>query len=439
MNRHFESLFWRGKSAYRHPVVHNARKERMEKLIKQYKENSDLVYNTWFVNNEERLKAFRSIRRGVIQVINDIKEGTFPNDFKESSLEFVLTCITEQKQVFEGASHPFYWKPKLRIPDIYESQDNKRYFGQFLENCLNATNENTLITEIIKLDEKKIKGLGPAVASILYFLHPTIIPPCNTAIVNGFNILFKRKVKLGSWKEYLQMREVIIQQNLRFKQHFSTDLGAFSGLLFEIGKNNILAGQENTFTDKDWEKISKQSEKNRQKVVYEKEEDELHSEMQYHLLKIGNALNYDVIPASNDRSKSYNGSKFSFISIKEFPEIDVPKETFNTIKLIDIVWFEKGTNRIVCAFEVEKSTSIYSGILRLTDLSFSLPTHQSKLYIIIPDNREKEVKLQLIRPAVRNSNLEILYILTSELREHCDALCKFGDSHHIMEKIAKKA
>ncbi len=411
----------------------------MEKLITQYKGNPDLVYNTWFVNNEDRLKAFRSIRRGVIQVISDIKKGTFPNDFKGSALEFILNCITEQKQIFEGASHPFYWKPKLRIPDIYENQENKKYFGQFLENCLNATTENTLLKEIIKLDEIKIKGLGPAVANILYFLHPTIIPPFNTAIVNGFNILFKRRVKLGSWKEYLQMREVIVQQNQQFKQHFSTDLGAFSGLLFEIGKNNILAGQESSFTDKDWEKISKQSKKNREKVIDEKEEEQLHSEMQYHLLKIGNALNYDVITASNDKSKTYNGSKFSFISLNNFPEINVPKETFSTIKLIDIVWFEKGTNHIVCAFEVEKSTSIYSGILRLTDLSFSLPAHQTKLYIIIPNKREKEVKLQLTRPAVRNSNLNIQYILTSELRENCDALCKFGNSHHIMEKIAKTA
>jgi type II restriction enzyme len=410
----------------------------MEKLIKRYKENSELVYNTWFVNNDERLKAFRSIRRGVIQVINEIKEGTFPNDFKGSSLEFVLSCITEQKQIFEGASHPFYWKPKLRIPDIYENQEHKQLFGQFLENCLNASNENTLLAEIVKLDEKKIKGLGPAVANILYFLHPTILPPCNTAIVNGFNSLFNEKVKLGSWTEYLRMREVILQQNEEYRQHFSNDLGAFSGLLFEIGAKNILVGLETSLTEKEREKILKQFQKRHQKIVDEKQEDQLHSEMQYHLLKIGNALNYDVIAASNDRSKTYDGNKFSFLSIKKFPEINIPKETYTTIKLIDIVWFEKGTNRIVCAFEVEKSTSIYSGILRLTDLSFSLPTHQSKLYII-PDNREKEVKLQLTRPAVRNSKLEILYILTSELREQCDALCRFGDSHHIMEKIAKKA
>ncbi|PCJ27869.1 MAG: hypothetical protein COA97_02740 [Flavobacteriales bacterium] len=409
----------------------------MEKLIKQYKQNQDLVYNTWFINNADRLKAFSSIKKGINQVVDDIKKEEFPNSIKDSSLEFVLKCITEQKEVFKGAKHPFDWKPKLRIPDIYENQENKKYFGQFLENCLATSNESKLLKEVIKLDERKIKGLGPAVASILYFLHPTIFPPCNTAIVNGFNILFNQKVKLGSWSEYLKMREVIIQQNEKFKNHFSTDLGAFSGFLFEIGKNNILAGQESTFTDKDWEKIEKQSLKNRKKVVDEKEENQLHSEMQYHLLKIGKALNYDVIAASNDRSRDYNGDKFSFISIDKFPKIDVNKDTLKTIELIDIVWFKKGTNQIVCAFEVEKSTSIYSGILRLTDLSFSLPEDQSKLYIVLPDNREKEMKMQLNRPSVKNSDLEILYILTSDLREHCDALCKLGESHHIMEKIAK--
>ncbi len=122
------------------------------RLIDDYRQNPNLIYQSWFLHNEDRLKAFRSIRRGVLQVISDIKDGSFPNDFKGSSLEFVLTCITEQKQVFEGASHPFYWKPKLRIPDIYENQDHKRYFGQFLECCLKATKPETIVNEIHKLD-----------------------------------------------------------------------------------------------------------------------------------------------------------------------------------------------------------------------------------------------------------------------------------------------
>ena len=46
------------------------------------------------------------------------------------------------------------------------------------------------------LAEKKIRGLGPAVANILYFLEPTIFPPFNTAIVNGYNYLTGSKIQL---------------------------------------------------------------------------------------------------------------------------------------------------------------------------------------------------------------------------------------------------
>lgn len=406
-------------------------------IIQQYKSDKESVYNTWFINNEERLKAFRSIRRGVMQVIGDIKTRKFPNDFKGSSLEFVLTCITEQKQVFEGASHPFYWKPKLRIPDIYENETNKQAFGQFLENCLNAKNEEQIIREIIRLDELKIKGLGPAVASILYFLHPTIIPPFNTAIINGFNHLFKDKKKLGSWSEYLKLREVMIDTNNQHRSELSSDLGAIAGLLFEIGSQKLVLGGDEYLSEAERKKLEKLIEKRHQDVQEEKKEENFHTEMQYHLLKIGNALGYDVIAAANDRSKSHCGNNFSFISLQQFPEINLDKETLNTVKLIDVIWFQKNTNNVIAAFEVEKSTSIYSGILRLTDLSYTIADGDEVFYLIVPDRREKDVCMQLCRPAIKQNNVVIKYILFSELRSNCDALCKFGESHHIMEKIAK--
>lgn len=409
----------------------------LSQIIQQYKEDKQSVYNTWFINNDERLKAFRSIRRGVMQVIDDIKNKKFPNDFKGSSLEFVLTCITEQKQIFEGASHPFYWKPKLRIPDIYENENNKQAFGQFLENCLNAKSEEQLLKEIIKLDSLKIKGLGPAVASIIYFLHPTIIPPFNTAIINGFNFLFKDKKKLGSWSEYLKLRQVIIDTNNQHRSELSSDLGAIGGLLFEIGSQKLVLGNDEYLSEPERKKLEKLIEKRQEEVQAEKEEENQHTEMQYHLLKIGNALGYDVIAASNDRSKSHCGSNFSFISLQQFPEINLDKETLSTVKLIDVLWFQKGTNNVIGAFEVEKSTSIYSGILRLTDLSYTIADGDEVFYLIVPDKREKDVCLQLSRPAIKQNKVLIKYILFSQLRLHCDALCKFGDSHRIMEKIAQ--
>ena len=406
-------------------------------IIQQYKNDSESVYNTWFVDNDQRLKAFRTIRRGIIQVVEDIKNKSFPNDFKNSSLEFVLNCIAEQKQVFVGVSHPFYWKPKLRIPDIFENQPNKIAFGQFLENCINAKNEEQVLREIVKLDDLKIKGLGPAVASILYFLHPTWFPPFNTAIVNGFNFLFKDKKKLGSWSEYLKIRETLLETNSKFKSELSNDLGAIAGLCFEIGTQKMLIGNDDYLSEEERYKFEKNIVKRQKEIIEEKKEDNLHSEMQYHLLKIGASLGFDVTPASNDKSKAFNGQSFSFMAINKFPELPCDKDTQNTIKLIDVLWFEKGTNNIIGAFEVEKSTSIYSGILRLSDLYFSISDGDEVFYIIIPDSREKDVIQQLNRPVIKNSKMNIKYILFSELRTNCDAICKFGTDHSIMDKIAK--
>jgi len=194
-------------------------KTALVELITRYKADPESVYSTWFINGEERMKAFRAIRRGVKDTVDAIAAGTFGNDFKGSPLEFVLTAITEQKQVFEGAAHPFYWKPKLRIPDIYENQINKQKFGAFLQACLVASREDQVLAEMSRLGAAQIKGLGPAVASIIYFLHPTLVPPFNTAMVNGFNALFTAKKKLGSWESYLEMRETIVRTNDEVRDH----------------------------------------------------------------------------------------------------------------------------------------------------------------------------------------------------------------------------
>src|SRR4029078_8184978 len=109
----------------------------LSNLISRYKSDPESVYNTWFVGGQRQMKAFRGIRRGVPDTGDSIVAGTFGNDFKGSPLEVVLNAIDEQKQVCEGAAHPFFWKHKLRIPDIYEHALNKGNFGDFLHVCLN--------------------------------------------------------------------------------------------------------------------------------------------------------------------------------------------------------------------------------------------------------------------------------------------------------------
>ena len=44
----------------------------IEQIINQYKADPESVYQTWFFNNEERLKAFRTIKNGLTNVKKEI-------------------------------------------------------------------------------------------------------------------------------------------------------------------------------------------------------------------------------------------------------------------------------------------------------------------------------------------------------------------------------
>jgi len=406
-------------------------------VAQAYKADPESVYNTWFISSEDRIKAFRSIRRGVATVIDDIKQQRFPNDFKGSSLEFVLACISEQKQVFEGAAHPFYWKPKLRIPDIYENELNKQAFGEFLYACLGTTDLRALEKEVLKLAGKRIKGLGPAVANILYFLHPTLFPPFNTAMLNGFNALFQTKKKLGSWESYLEMRETITAANTVLGI-LSKDLGAFSGMLFEIGVGRLgMVGDGSETLVIEREKLEQVRRKRHAQVEQDMAEERLHTKVQYQLCELGRALGYDVLIARNDRSAVYRGSPLGYRCLERLPDLGLSPEVHATAELIDVLWLYPGEPRIASAFEVEKSTSIYSGILRLTDMALSIPGREDHLYLVAPAARKKEIVDQLKRPMFRRpDDFSLSYILFEDLDLHFESLCKLGEDRRILDRLA---
>ena len=101
-----------------------------------------------------------------------------------------------------------------------------------------------------------------------------------------------------------------------------------------------------------------------------------------------------------------------------------------------MLWLDPAAGRVVCGFEVEKSTSIYSGILRLLDLSASAAARPEQLYLVAPDAREREIHAQLARPSFAGADLH--YILVSDLGTNCDGLCRFGQDHQAILKIARR-
>ena len=222
------------------PIPAGASDDALRALVRRWRDDPGGTYRAWFLW-DQRIQNFRSIRTGLAQVVREIEAGSFGNVYKGPSLETVVHSIAEQRRIFKGADHAFLWKPKLRIPDIYEDEGNQRAFGRFLDACACCDTEGGVIAAIRALDERKIKGLGPAAANLLYFLHPTLAPPFNTAIVKGYNALTGSKVKLGRWDEYLAMRSGILRLNAEHRQLLSNDLGAVGGLLFDVRQGRYAA------------------------------------------------------------------------------------------------------------------------------------------------------------------------------------------------------
>ena len=411
-------------------------------LVQRWRNDPNGTYQTWFLW-EERLKNFRSIRRGLSQVVAEIAAGTFGNVYKGSSLETVVGSIAEQRQIFKGADHAFLWKPKLRIPDIYESPANQQAFGRFLDACCGCSCEKDIVTAIHELDRRAIKGLGPAAANLLYFLHPTFVPPFNTAIVNGYNALTGSKVKLGRWSEYLAMREGILRLNSTHRDLLSNDLGAIGGFLFDVGMGRYPAPP---LSDDDraraaWEAdLAKVREdvKARKVIDAGREGDRTHTEVQGWLRDLGHALGFDVHVAANDRNRSWNGGRLGDGCLEDLPETFEAAAGRDAIRLIDVLWLARDTRVVAAAFEVEHSTSIYSGIVRLLDLALGGGTGSRELFLVAPDDREEEVRAQVRRPAFSHiSELRVRFVPYSELERNRDAMARFGTGLKALQAVAR--
>ena len=416
----------------------------MRTLIARWREDQGATYRSWFLW-EERLKNFRSIRRGLMTVVDEIAAGTFGNVYRGSSLEVVVKSIAEQRQIFKGADHAFLWKPKLRIPDIYESEENQRAFGRFLDTCVCCQGERDVVAAIQELDRQHIKGLGPAAANLLYFLHPTIVPPFNTAIVKGYNALTGSAVKLGSWEEYLAMRSGVLRLNQEHREFLSNDLGAVGGLLFDIGSGRYAPQprSDDPAARSAWEqdllRVREEGAKQSRALEAARADDRTHTEVQGWLRDLGHALGFDVWIAINDRGRALGDGELADGCLEQLPALLTASPGIDAIRLIDVLWLEKAGERVVAAFEVEHTTSIYSGIVRLLDLALGAPGNATgALFLVAPNEREEEVRAQLRRPAFqRVGELNVRFLPYDELDQHREAMARFGQGLKAIEAVAR--
>jgi len=180
--------------------------------------------------------------------------------------------------------------------------------------------------------------------------------------------------------------------------------------------------------------VSSESEDERQLQKSEQERSD-HTQIQWLLAKIGHQVGCDVWIAANDHSKSWNGERLADLSLKALPPL-LDSSSRRIINLIDVLWL-RGDD-VVAAYEIEHTTSISSGLLRLYDLDALYPTSIMHLCVVIPNPSLKRFQSILARPAFQRLNMQkrCLIIQEETLLQQAEHILRWASSPVVITRLA---
>lgn len=129
-----------------------------------------------------------------------------------------------------------------------------------------------------------------------------------------------------------------------------------------------------------------------------------HQHIQRILRDLGLAGGFQVWIAVNDMNRVVDGERLGDGCLRMLPEMGLNIAAHRLVEHIDVLWLHHHQPR--CAFEVELSTGIYPGILRMADLFMTVPHLDMPVYIVAPSARFSVFKDQIRRPMFRHAGLE---------------------------------
>ncbi len=114
------------------------------------------------------------------------------------------------------------------------------------------------------------------------------------------------------------------------------------------------------------------------------------------LTEIGSRMGMQIWLPRNDRNAVLGELRGEVPPVLDRLPLNYDDTTLRTIEQIDVLWLQGRSIRR--AFEVEHTTSIYSGILRMADLLALQPNMDISLHIVAPVARRDKVFQELRRP-----------------------------------------
>ena len=150
-----------------------------------------------------------------------------------------------------------------------------------------------------------------------------------------------------------------------------------------------------------------------------------HSTIQAALIRMGRAEGLDVWVPPADRGQRHQSLKFADHTLPRLPNLGIDEVSRRIVTNIDVLWLRR--NAVLRAFEIESTTSIYSGLLRLNDLIVSQPNARIELCIAAAERRRENVRRQLSRPTFQDLVRRCGFLTFEAITAACTRLDALGD------------
>jgi hypothetical protein len=272
------------------------------------------------------------------------------------------------------ANRAHYEKMKENDDILIVEGDNIKLLGKIAAKTINSELSKELWQN---LNKQSIEGWN-----LIYFIANPI----------EINLPFNEFKKLFEYNTNWSLRGFTSVSEDKLKEFYNKYDDLYS-ILIRIKNGDTIEEKSNKIY-KDKEEINPyDSVKEDIEDLLDQEKLSEHVTMQWKLIRLGLKTGAKVWIPKNDQSKiikQFNYNEFENIFASG---ADVPAKF---VENIDVIWKEEF--RIDAAFEIENTTSIYSGLLRFSDLKIIAPNSNYPLFIVAPLNKKNRVFEQIKRP-----------------------------------------
>lgn len=131
-----------------------------------------------------------------------------------------------------------------------------------------------------------------------------------------------------------------------------------------------------------------------------------HAYAQWLLLDWGRKTGHEVWVARGDRNRAVGAVRLGDLCVERIPTT-LPDRVRPVLEQVDVIWFPLGSANPSHLFEVEHSTSIVTGLLRMNDILLTIgpPREGWRFAVVAPARRLARFRGEITRPTFQMTGL----------------------------------